>query len=112
MHYKITEPEILNSADYGIPQNRRRLFVVGIREDIKCKDYKYPKPIGVENLPFFVQDILEDNCKYCEKKYNYDYDRKTGKIKIRKEKGVVDKKYILTPKVRDYCLKTGLEILG
>ena len=107
LHYKITEPEILNSADYGIPQNRRRLFVVGIREDIKCKKYKYPEPIGIDNLPFYVQDILEDNCKYDEKKCNFDYNRDTGKIIITKEKGVVDKKYTLTPKVRDYCLKSG-----
>lgn len=107
LHYRITEPEILNSADYGVPQNRRRLFVVGIRDDIKCKEYNYPKPIGADNLPFFVQDILEDNCKFDENKCNYDYDRKTGKIKITKEKGIVDKKYTLTPKVRDYCLKSG-----
>lgn len=107
LHYKITEPQILNAADYGIPQNRRRLFVVGIREDIKSKDFVYPKKIGIDNLPFFMQDILEDNCKYDEKKLNYDFDKKSGKIVVKKEKGKVDSKYTLTPKVRDYCLKSG-----
>lgn len=107
LHYQITEPQILNAADYGIPQNRRRLFVVGIREDIKAKDFKYPEPIGVDNLPFYVQDILEDNCKYDEKKLNYNYDEKTGNLIIKKEKGKPDPKYTLTPKVRDYCLKSG-----
>ena len=34
LNYKITEPQILNAADYGIPQNRRRVFVVGIRNDL------------------------------------------------------------------------------
>jgi DNA (cytosine-5)-methyltransferase 1 len=29
LHYNITEPQVLNAADYGIPQTRRRLFVVG-----------------------------------------------------------------------------------
>lgn len=107
LHYKITEPQILNAADYGIPQNRRRLFVIGIRDDIECKQFNYPQPIGIDNLPFYMQDILEDNCKYDEKKLNYNFDKKNGKIIINKEKGTVDKKYILTPKVRDYCLKTG-----
>ncbi len=107
LHYKITEPQVLNAADYGIPQNRRRLFVVGIRNDINCKDFIYPKPLGSDNLPFYMQDILEDNCKYNPNKLNYTFDKNSGKIIINKEKGIVDKKYILTPKVRDYCLKTG-----
>lgn len=107
LHYKITEPQILNAADYGIPQNRRRLFVVGIRNDIECKNFVYPKEIGVENLPFFMQDILENNCRYSEDEMNYTYDKSNGKIVIKKVKGTVDPKYTLTPKVRDYCLKSG-----
>lgn len=107
LHYKITEPQVLNAADYGIPQSRRRLFVVGIREDIECEQFVYPTPIGTNNLPFHMQDILEDNCKYDSEKLNYNFDKKSGKIIITKEKGTVDKKYILTPKVRDYCLKNG-----
>ena len=46
LNYKITEPQILNAADYGIPQNRRRVFVVGIRNDLKIKkQFEYTKPI-------------------------------------------------------------------
>lgn len=81
--------------------------MVGIREDIKSKHFVYPKEIGVDNLPFLMQDILEDNCKYDEKKLNYNFDEKSGKIVVKKEKGKVDPKYTLTPKVRDYCLKSG-----
>ena len=107
LHYRISEPQVLNAAEYGIPQSRRRLFVVGIREDIECKDFVYPTPIGIDNLPFYMQDILEDNCKYDEKKLNYNFDKETGKLKIKKVKGIVDPKYTLTPKVRDYCLSSG-----
>lgn len=107
LHYRISEPQVLNAADYGIPQSRRRLFVIGIREDIKSSDFVYPTPLGEDKLPFYMQDILEDNCKYDEKKLNYDFDKVTGKMIVKKGKGQVDPKYTLTPKVRDYCLKSG-----
>lgn len=106
LHYDITEPKILNAADYGIPQNRRRLFVIGIRKDLKAKKFTYPKPLGANNLYFYVQDILENNCMYNPKKYNF-YSDKNGKLIVKKVKGSVDKKYILTPKVRDYVLSPG-----
>lgn len=31
--YSIAQPKILNVADYGVPQNRTRLFVIGSRDD-------------------------------------------------------------------------------
>lgn len=40
---------ILNSKDYGIPQNRERIFVVGFRNDIAPKeDFIFPQPIKLE----------------------------------------------------------------
>lgn len=107
LHYKISEPQVLNAADYGIPQNRRRLFVIGIREDLSADDFIYPKAIGIDNLKYFMQDFLEDNCKYDDKGVNFTFSKKDGSIKLKKVPGVVDKKYILTPKVRDYVLKSG-----
>ncbi|MCQ2277033.1 MAG: DNA cytosine methyltransferase [Bacteroidales bacterium] len=40
--YKIY-PEILNAVDYDHPQLRRRVFIVGIREDICTTPYKFPE---------------------------------------------------------------------
>jgi DNA (cytosine-5)-methyltransferase 1 len=34
---------ILNSADYGVPQFRERLYLVGVREDIKIQ-FQFPRP--------------------------------------------------------------------
>ena len=45
----------LNSRDYGIPQNRERVFVVGFR-NVKTK-FEFPKPI---ELDMTMQDLLED----------------------------------------------------
>ena len=34
---------ILDAADYGVPQKRRRLFIVGVRKDFKMR-FKFPIP--------------------------------------------------------------------
>ena len=38
------ESPILNAVDYGIPQKRERLFVIGFKNDLKLKqDFRFPK---------------------------------------------------------------------
>ena len=51
---------VLNSRDYGIPQNRERLFCVGFK---KKTIFKFPAPIPLE---YIMYDFLEDyiNTKY------------------------------------------------
>lgn len=99
--YNITEPQILNASDYGIPQTRRRVFVIGTRKDIECERFEYPRSIGCE---FTMQDFLEDNCKDG----NFLYDE-NGNIKIIKSQG--DKKhidkFILSEKMSIYILASG-----
>lgn len=40
--YKISY-KLLNAADYGVPQDRERVIIVGVREDLKCGAFTYPK---------------------------------------------------------------------
>lgn len=61
--------KVLNAKDYGIPQNRERIFVVGFRNDIKLKQ-KFEYPIKRE-LEKKLQDFLIDNVSgkyYLQKK--------------------------------------------
>ena len=45
--------------DYGIPQNRERVFVVGFRDDLKLeKEFDFPDPIKLKKK---MQDFLIDN---------------------------------------------------
>ena len=51
--------KILNAKDYGIPQNRERLFVVGFRNDLQLeKEFAFPEPIELEKK---MKDFLMEN---------------------------------------------------
>ena len=54
-------PQTMNSRDYGIPQNRERIFVVGFRK--KTSNFSFPEPIPLEHT---MQDFLED---FTDSKY-------------------------------------------
>nr|DAE53344.1 MAG TPA: Cytosine specific methyltransferase [Bacteriophage sp.] len=47
--------KVLNSKDYGVPQNRERVFVVSILGDER---YYFPKPFKLEKR---LKDVLESN---------------------------------------------------
>ncbi len=55
--------QVLNAKDYGIPQNRERVFIVSIRKDIDKGGFKFPEKMP---LNIRVKDILENevNEKY------------------------------------------------
>lgn len=48
--------QVLNAKDYGIPQNRERVFVVSIRKDVDTKGYKFPSPVSLQKR---LKDMLE-----------------------------------------------------
>ena len=44
-NYQVLLPyQVLNAADYGVPQNRRRLFLLGARRDHALPQYPPPNP--------------------------------------------------------------------
>ena len=47
--------KVLNAKDFGVPQNRERVFIVSIRKDI---DFKFTFPVG-EPLKLRLADLLE-----------------------------------------------------
>ena len=39
--------KVLNAVDYGIPQNRERIYMVCFRKDLGISDFLYPKPFSL-----------------------------------------------------------------
>lgn len=49
--------KVLNAKDYGIPQNRERVFIVSIRKDIDDNSFAFPQPFELKTR---LKDLLED----------------------------------------------------
>ena len=58
--YKLSR-DTLNAKDYGVPQSRERVFIVGIRNDINY-EWEFPKPkFGSGENPYLtVSDAISD----------------------------------------------------
>ena len=57
---------VLNAKDYGIPQNRERVFIVSIRRDVDEGDFQFPDK---EPLMLRLRDMLEPAESVDEKYY-------------------------------------------
>ena len=69
LDYKI-HYQVLNAKDYGLPQLRNRIFVVGIRNDISSRmaEYEFPQPIPLIKKSTDYLDEEVDDKYYLGKK--------------------------------------------
>lgn len=72
--------QVINSRDYGIPQNRERIFVIGFKDN--SVQFVFPQKV---NLEYTMQDFLED---YTNSNYYL------------KEKGI---KFVTSSKNKNKC---------
>lgn len=90
---------ILDSRNYGIPQGRRRLFVVGFKDVNAYNKFSFPDPI---ELKFTMQDFLEENLAIGN------LQSVNGQLEIISDtKGSPDERYYLSEKLLKYCLSPG-----
>ena len=91
--------KVLNSKDYGIPQNRERVFIISIRKDVDTGAFEFPEPYP---LKLRLKDMLEDE---VDEKY-FITDAKVEKIKssnFGQEKAIIQKGDVCgTLLARDY----------
>lgn len=50
--------KVLNAKDFGVPQNRERVFMVSIRDDIYKSPFIFPTPFPLKKK---LKDVLEKN---------------------------------------------------
>lgn len=58
LKYYVPDPQTVNAKDFGLPQKRERVYIIGFRPDQKINSFTYPKPIGKK---VFINEILEEN---------------------------------------------------
>lgn len=94
------KPSVLNALNYGIPQSRNRIFVVGFRSDLNLvKDYEFPESLQLE---YHMKDFLIDNAPYGS--FLPD---KTLKFVNDVEKEEIDEKYFLSERIKKTIMSAG-----
>lgn len=56
--YYVPDPQVLNAKNFGVPQNRERIFIVGFRADLGIDSFTYPKST---NQKATFKDVKEEN---------------------------------------------------
>lgn len=74
--------KVINAKNYGIPQNRERVFVISIRKDVDDGNFEFPQK---QELQVRVKDFLENK---VEEKFYYSKERTEKLLKTLEEKGL------------------------
>jgi DNA (cytosine-5)-methyltransferase 1 len=99
--------KVLNTADYGIPQNRERVFIICFRNHDEWFNFQFPEK---EDLKIFLKDILEygeadRNTSYCiDANYNKGTSYEDYKKKCRRQ--IVVHRVVGNVKVRKHLVDT------
>ena len=88
--------DVLDAKDYGIPQTRRRVFVVGFKDHID--EFHFPQK---QELSYTMQDFLETNVKFGG------FESINSNINITIENGQIDPKYFISDKVLKHIMAPG-----
>lgn len=73
---------ILNTEDHGVPQHRKRLYIVGIRSDVLCAPFTWPEALPAVSLHSVLDDAELDEVqrslsRTCQRNVN----RETARLK-------------------------------
>lgn len=94
------KPSVLNALNYGVPQSRNRIFIVGFRSDLNLvRPFEFPEPIPLKHE---LKDFLIDNAPYGSF-----LPEKTLKFVDSDKKEEIDEKYFLSERIKKTILSSG-----
>lgn len=64
LNYFVPDPEIVNAMNFGVPQHRERIYIVGFRKDMNVKSFKYPEPTDKTKRFIDIREEKEVSPKY------------------------------------------------
>lgn len=92
--------QVLNAKDYGIPQNRERVYTISIKKDIDKGNFKFPEK---EELKLRLKDMLEDE---VDEKYYLSEKLIEGFVRHNKRHEEKGTGFIWKPKTKDDTAST------
>lgn len=97
-----THESILDAVEYGVPQKRRRIFVIGINDNLiqeeNVNKFEFPLPVPLKHTlqDFLIESVAKGN-----------FNSLNGEIQLLPVGGEVEKKYILSDKVKAHVMSPG-----
>jgi len=64
LNYFVPEPRIMNAKNFGVPQNRERIYIVGFRKDLNITEFEYPNPFEEQKTFADVKEEKVPTTKY------------------------------------------------
>ena len=64
LDYYVPDPEIVNAMNFGVPQHRERVYIVGFRKDLGVNEFVYPTPTDKTKTFADVKEEHEVSPKY------------------------------------------------
>ena len=115
--YCTLKPRVLNSADFGIPQNRKRIIFFAYRKGVKKPSY--PKPsYKMVNLTeaigdFYINDYESDYIRSRKQNNDYQYNTEKSSInKLTKERFSLFNNGETTSMLKQRIGKEGIDLTG
>lgn len=64
LDYFVPEPQVINAKDFGVPQHRERIYIVGFHKDTGVTSFEYPEPIKKKVQFADIKETTVPSTKY------------------------------------------------